>query len=191
MKGFSFRQILVPALSLFLICLITTALLVGTNFLTKDQIAEQDKGKAESMRKIVLPDAVFFEQMEIDGVSDCYMGKDESGELVGYTFVTKQKGYSSVVTVMTGVSKDEQVKGVAILSQNETPGLGANAVKDSFQSQYKQKVPENGFSVVKNKKAGDGEIEAMTGATISSKAVTDAVNQALFSYKAVLESKGD
>ena len=191
MKRFSLRQILVPALSLFLICLITTALLVGTNFLTKDQIAKQDKEKAENTRKVVLPDAAFFEQMEVDGVSECCVGKDENGEIVGYTFVTKQKGYSSTITVMTGVSKDEQVKGVAILSQNETPGLGANAVKDSFQSQYKQKVPGDGFSVVKNKKAGDGEIEAMTGATVSSKAVTDAVNQALFSYRAVLESKGD
>ena len=73
-----------------------------------------------------------------------------------------------------------------LLSQEETPGLGANAAKEEFRQQYQQAVPQNGFEVVKST-PGDGQIEAMTGATISSDAVTDAVNLAVSAYQTIQE----
>ena len=75
---------------------------------------------------------------------------------------------------------------MVILEQDETPGLGANAEKESFRDQFKQAVPENGFSVTKST-AGEGEISAMTGATITTAAVTNAVNDAIAQYHEIKE----
>ena len=168
------KDILKPALILFVICLVVTALLAGTNLLTKDKIAEQSALEAEQSRKVVLSDADSFE--EADGY---YIGK-ANNETVGYVFQT-------AVKVMTGISADGQITGIVILEHSETPGLGANAEKASFTDQFKQTAPEKGITLVKNKAPSDGEIEAMTGASITSRAVTNAVNEAITKYNTVKE----
>ena len=175
------KDILKPALILFVICLVVTALLAGTNLLTKDKIAEQSALEAEQSRKVVLSDADSFE--EADGY---YIGK-ANNETVGYVFQTEAKGYGGAVKVMTGISADGQITGVVILEHSETPGLGANAEKASFTYQFKQTSPEKGITLVKNKAPSDGEIEAMTGASITSRAVTNAVNEAITKYNTVKE----
>ena len=129
------KDILKPALILFVICLVVTALLAGTNLLTKDKIAEQSALEAEQSRKVVLSDADSFE--EADGY---YIGK-ANNETVGYVFQTEAKGYGGAVKVMTGISADGQITGVVILEHSETPGLGANAEKASFTEQFKQTAP--------------------------------------------------
>ena len=151
------KDILKPALILFVICLVVTALLAGTNLLTKDKIAEQSALEAEQSRKVVLSDADSFE--EADGY---YIGK-ANNETVGYVFQTEAKGYGGAVKVMTG------------------------AEKASFTDQFKQTAPEKGITLVKNKAPSDGEIEAMTGASITSRAVTNAVNEAITKYNTVKE----
>ena len=161
--------------------LAVTALLAGTNLLTKDKIAEQSALEAEQSRKVVLSDADSFE--EADGY---YIGK-ANNETVGYVFQTEAKGYGGAVKVMTGISADGQITGVVILEHSETPGLGANAEKASFTDQFKQTAPEKGITLVKNKAPSDGEIEAMTGASITSRAVTNAVNEAITKYNTVKE----
>lgn len=173
------KSILKPALTLFIICLVVTALLAGTNLLTKDKIAEQAEITAQESRKIVLSDAESFE--ENDGF---YTGL-KGGEVVGYVFETEAKGYGGTVKVMTGISAEGSITGVVILEHDETPGLGANAEKTSFTEQYKQAVPEGGVELVKNKEAGEGQVEALTGATITSRAVTSAVNAAIEQYNTV------
>ena len=83
---------------------------------------------------------------------------------------------------MTGISGEGAITGVVILSHEETPGLGANAEKAEFLDQYLQSAPEGGLSVIKYQTPGEGQIEAITGATITSTAVTNAVNQAIEQY---------
>ncbi len=168
-----------PAFTLFVICLVVTALLAGTNLLTKDQIAKQAQITAEESRRVVLSEAESFEKS--DG---CYIGTS-GGETVGYVFETEAKGYGGTVQVMTGIDMQGSITGVVILSHSETPGLGANAERASFTDQYKQTVPENGITLVKNKAPAAGEVEALTGATITSRAVTDAVNAAITQYNAM------
>ena len=110
--------------------------------------------------------------------------------MAGYVITTEAKGYGGTIEVMTGITADGSVSGVVLLSQNETPGLGANATKESFTEQYQQAVPESGFEVIKSGAAADGQIQAMTGATITSRAVTDAVNLAVEKYQ-TLEKGGN
>lgn len=171
------KDLIKPALILFLICLITASALVGTNILTSKKIEQENIENAEKIRLEVLPDAYSFEDM-----GDYVEGIDYYGKVIGYVFTTGAKGYSGTVKVMTGVSSSGTISGVAILEHNETVGLGANTAKKEFLSQYNQKIPQNGFSVTKTSPA-DGEISAVTGATISSKAVTKAVNEAVDMYK--------
>lgn len=180
------KAVVKPAVSLFLICLVVTALLAGVNLLTADRIVALSVQKAEDSQKVVLPEAASFETVDEDTVK----GLDGSGELAGYVITTEAKGYGGTVEVMTGITADGSVSGVVLLSQNETPGLGANAAKDSFREQYQQAVPESGFEVIKPGAAADGQIQAMTGATITSQAVTDAVNQAVAKYQ-TLEKGGN
>ena len=171
--------VLKPALTLFVICLVVTALLAGTNLLTKDRIAEQARITAEQSRRVVLSEAEAFEESQ-----DYYIGTS-GGETVGYVFETEAKGYGGTVKVMTGIDVEGNITGVVILSHSETPGLGANADRASFTDQYKQAAPEGGITLVKTKAPAEGEVEALTGATITSRAVTDAVNAAIEQYNAV------
>mgnify|MGYP001154857752 CR=1 FL=1 len=175
------KAVLKPAVSLFLICLIVTALLAGVNMLTADRIAALAVQTAEDSQKVVLPNAASFEEVDEDTVK----GLDGSGQLAGYVITTEAKGYGGTVQVMTGIDTAGSITGVVILSHEETPGLGANAERASFTDQYKQAVPENGITLVKNKTPEAGEVEALTGATITSRAVTDAVNAAIEQYNAI------
>lgn len=182
------KDILKPALILFLICAVASAALAGTNLLTKDKIEEQNRIQAETARQTVLPNASSFEKIEPDGgffdpaVTECFAGKN-GDSVVGYVFTTTAKSYGGDIQVMTGISEEDgTVSGVALLSINDTPGLGMNAQKESFRDQYKQAVPANGFAVIKNAAPTEGEVEAMTGATITTNGVTDAVNKAVAQY---------
>lgn len=188
---FEAKEVFRPAIMLCVICLVVTALLAGTNLMTKDIIAQQTLAAEEASRKVVLPDAESFEEKSIsaqDGEVSYYEAISSNGETVGWVFVTSAKGYGGDVSVMTGINTDGYVNGVVILSQNETPGLGANATNESFRSQYQQAAPESGFSVIKSGAPTDGQISALTGATITSNAVTDAVNEAISVYQTVKEA---
>lgn len=181
------KEVLKPTAILFVICVVVSAALAGTNLLTRDRIAQAQAQKAEESRMIVLPGAESFE--ERDGH---YAGLDGGGNTVGYVFETEGKGYGGSVNVMTGISAEGSITGVVILSHGETPGLGANAEKESFREQYKQPVADlaNGISVVKFQAPKEGEIQAMTGATITSTAVTNAVNSAIEQYQSAYASEG-
>lgn len=180
------KEVLKPAAILFVICVLVSAALAGTNLLTRDRIAEAQAKKAEESRMVVLPGAESFEER-----NGHYAGM-AGGQPVGYVFETEGKGYGGTVKVMTGISAEGEITGVIVLEHGETPGLGANAEKADFRDQYKQPVANNvgGIRVVKYQTPGEGEIEAMTGATITSTAVTNAVNQAILAYQDAYQSEG-
>lgn len=177
------KEILAPTAVLVIICVIVSAALAGTNMLTKDKIAEQQALNAEASRKLVLSAAEAFE--EKDG--GAYFEGITNNKTVGYVFETSAKGYGGDINVMTGISTEGEITGVVILNHSETPGLGANATKEDFREQYKQPVPENGITIVKYQTPKQGEIEAMTGATITSTAVTNAVNSAVEQYNEIVK----
>ncbi|MFQ7748735.1 MAG: RnfABCDGE type electron transport complex subunit G [Eubacteriales bacterium] len=155
--------------------------MAGTNLLTKEKIAEQQALKAEESRRIVLDSADSFEAQD----NGEYYAGIKDGQTVGYVFETESKGYGGTVRVMTGISSEGEITGVVVLSHSETPGLGANAEKEDFRNQYKQAAPESGIEIVKYQTPAEGQIEAMTGATITTKAVTQAVNQAVEKFYTV------
>ena len=183
MKNSKAKEIIVPAVSLFLICVVVTALLALTNAVTAPKIDALAVETQEASKKQVLSSADSFseeKQVEKDGVSYTYYdGLASDGSVVGYVFVTSAKGYGGDISVMVGVLGDGTVAGGNILSINETAGLGMNAKNQSFLDQFLGKSGEIG--VAKNNPS-DTEIQALTGATITSSAMATAVNTALSLY---------
>jgi len=185
MKKVSAKEIIVPAVSLFIICLVVTALLAVTNKITAPKIEQLAIETQNNTKKVVLSDAASFSDektVEKDGAQYTYYeGLSEADETVGYVFLTSAKGYGGDIDIMVGIDTTGSVKGVAILSISETAGLGMNAKNESFLNQFKDKNSQ--ISVIKTGEPKDNEIQALTGATITSNAVTSAVNTALELYK--------
>ncbi len=178
MNGKDVKSILFTALSLFLICAVAAAALAYVNSVTAPTIAANSAAAADKARSEVLSAADSFEEKTAPGGAVYYVGK--SGEdAVGYVFTTSAKGYGGDVEIMTGIDAEGKITGISILTINETPGLGMNAKKDSFREQYVGKSGE--LAVNKD----GGEIVAITSATVTSRAVTKAVNQALALYESV------
>ena len=188
------KEVIKPAAILFVICVAVSAALAGTNLLTADRIARAAAQKAEESRMVVLPEAEAFQEKEgEDGTHYIGLTKEApEGVVVGYVFETESKGYGGTVKVMTGINTEGNITGVIVLSHSETPGLGANAEKETFRDQYQQPVANltGGIQVVKFQAPAEGEIQAMTGATITSTAVTNAVNLAIEQYQNAYASEG-
>lgn len=176
------KMILKTALSLFLICAVSAGILGAVNLITEPLITANAAKAADEARAQVLP-ADSFEKMETADGKEYYKGTSDG--TAGYVFTTSGSGYGGAVEVMTGIDTEGRVTGIKLLTINETPGLGMNAKKDKFLNQYPGQQGQ--LTVVKNKTPEDGEILAITSATITSKAVTSAVNEALALYEEVKE----
>ena len=186
MKKFNLKEVLVPTVSLFIISAIVTLLLAVTNSVTKPKI-EQLQIETENKTKVaVLSDAKEFSDamtVSLDGVDYTYYeGYGEEKEIAGYVFTTSAKGYGGDIVTMVGVLNDGTVSGMDFLSISETAGLGMNADADEFKNQY---VGKSGEIAVNKNAPSENEIQALTGATITSKAVTNAVNIALNLFEEV------
>jgi electron transport complex protein RnfG len=196
------KHILKPALSLFIIAAVVTALLGIVHTLTLDPIDKKNKAAQEKAQKEVLPQAGDFRKI-IPGegapsgassgasrgtgnIVSIFEGLSE-GVTVGYVIELDPAGYSGKIRMMVGISKtDNKITGMRILRHTETPGLGARAVHEKFYRQYdgKQLVP---LKIVKASpgNAGADEIEVITGSTITTRAITNAVNEAIQWYNGV------
>ncbi len=172
----SLKEYLVPTVTLFVICLVATVLLGLTNSVTEPIIEKLAIETEIKSRQIVFADAVSFgEETEVNGAK-VVAALDENDEIIGHVVVNTAKGYGGDISVMTGVDADGKVTGVNILSHAETAGLGAKAAEQSFRDRFIGLV--QGITVSKDK-AGENSIDAITGATITSRAMTEAVNAAI------------
>ena len=190
MKKFSPKEILMPTIVLFVICVVASALLGGTNMITKDKIASiAAEAKAEAMQT-VMEDAVSFgEEVQVSDTTAYSEALDAQDNAIGYAFTVTENGYGGEIKIMVGVNTDGTVRKLAVLSaDNETPGLGLNIKKESFLDQFTGKT--NGITVNKNTPSGN-EIQALTSATISSSAVTRAVNAALDCFETQIKGGAD
>ena len=174
------KNILRYALILFIITAVSAALLAGINMLTKDKISENALLAENEALGEVMAQAKEFESLDEAsaigyGAKAIYIAKDEAGIEIGYCVKMAQNGYGGEIVSIIGVSQDGLVSGVSIISHSETPGLGAKLVGENFKGQF---VGKGKVSVVKAG-AKEGEINAISGATISSKALTSSVNAAV------------
>ncbi|MBC3898277.1 RnfABCDGE type electron transport complex subunit G [Acetobacterium malicum] len=185
-------------LILFVISAVAACALALTNYVTAGTIEEMNIQANTVARQEVLPDATDFEEVPVEDVAkiaeeinmetpeellEVYIGTN-NGEVVGYTVKTgPTSGYSGEVQVLTGISSDGVISGITIIKHNETPGLGALATGE-WNDQFTGKSATEELVVVKGTaKEGSNEIQAITGSTITSRAVTEGVNTSIQVYQ--------
>lgn len=184
------------ALTLFVITLVAGFILGWVYDITKDRIAEQERLTEQASYQSVFPAATSFEEQdaslltsanEAQAASDAfgsvtldgYVQAADDSDVLGYVVkVTSHEGYGGDISMSVGIDKDGLITGIEILSISETAGLGMNAQKETFRSQYIGKAVDS-FVVTKNGAANDNEIDALSAATITSTAFTNAVNASL------------
>lgn len=197
------NKIIKNAIILTIITLVAGTALGVVYEVTKDPIAAaQEKAKQEAY-KAVFAEASSFEEyadfdvdeaakviaeagMEANVVDEVAIAEDASGEVIGYVVtVTNKEGYGGEIQISTGIDVNGTVKGISILSISETAGLGMRAKEEDFQKQFREKTVEQ-FEYTKSGASADNQIDALSGATITTSAVTSNVNAALTYYQNVL-----
>ena len=180
---------------------VVSGLLLGVVYgITKEPIAEAQENTKQEAYRSVLSDASSFETMEdfdaadaasileengysSDEITEVAEGIDDSGETVGYVVnVMSHEAYDGDLEVSVGIAADGTVKGIEMLSIGETAGLGMKADEAEFKDQFKDKNVEK-FTYTKSGESGDDKIDAISGATITTNAVTNAVDSALVYFQ--------
>lgn len=175
------KEYVKPSAVLLGICLAVSLALAAANLVTKDRIASlNEQAKLDALAS-VCPNASFEPK---EGEIPHYLAIGQDGKPAALIFNKTAKGYGGTVEVMVAVWKNE-VQGVAIVDvSSETVGLGQKASESEFYGQYVGKSAPVG---VNKTAASDTEIKAITGATITSKAITEAVNAALNDYQTLTD----
>lgn len=162
---------------LSVICLIAAGLLSAVNSLTKGRIIAQAIAEEEASLKEVISKDACFEAVKEGTEIIYYKARDKEGKLVGVAFKASARGYSSAVETMVGMLTDGTINAIKILNQNETPGLGARISEPAFTGQFNRIQSED-----------LGGIQAITGATISSRAVIDSVKEKAIKIKELIKN---
>ena len=184
------KDFLKLTVSLTMTCLIAAGALAVIFIITKEPIAKQHKLDTLKAIKLALPsydnDPIQDKKtVTVDGESTIfYIGKKD-GKITGVACETSGEGYAGMISIMVGINPEAAITGIEILSNQETPGLGTRIKGDTFRKQFTGKSFTNS-KLVKGELAvskDGGDITAITGATISSRGVTMAVNNALDIFK--------
>lgn len=194
-------SIVKDTISITVITLVAGLALGVVQDITAGPIAKQQEKAKQEAYKAVFEDADSFETYDLASVSEDLAGilsdngygaerideimtaKDASGETLGYAFtVTTSEGYGGDIQFAMGVQNDGTMNGISILSISETAGLGMKADTDDFKNQFKDKNVKK-FKYTKTGAASDEEIDALSGATITTNAMTNGVNAGLCAFQ--------
>ena len=166
-----------PIVVLGLICVIVTGALAATNSVTAPIIEEATRLAQETARQELLPEAEGFEKIEgidVANVSDVYAATNG----VGYVVTSSSKGYGGTMTVMVSFTPEGTIKQIKVTEQAETQGIGSKVAGDaSFWERY--------AGLEAKPLVLDQDVDRLSGATISSRALTAAVNSAIDAYNAI------
>ncbi len=154
---------------LTVVCLVSAFLLYGVNKLTTGRIEKEKKKEEKTSLHYVLPQATEFKKEKV-GEKIVEIGYAE-GKKIGEIWTIITRGYSSSIKMKVGLNNKGKITGIKVLEERETPGLGAKIKEKGFLSQFIGKIPSS-ISL-----KSEGKIEGITGATISSKAVVEAIRK--------------
>lgn len=179
------RDMQKATITLLVICFCTALSLAFVNSLTKDTIKQRANQDEEEKRRQVMHAANNFSELagwqeqDASGLIREVHAAYDGSKLVGYVFSAVPKGYAGEMKITVGIDAAQKVTGVSIGENKETPGLGTKAAEPGFIGQYLGKDRQKALQVVKRPPSAGNEIQAISGATITSKAVTSAVQAAL------------
>ncbi len=188
LKREDLKEILRVGVILFAITALSALVLATVNSVTAPVIAANNEKKQAEAMGVVMSLATEFEQIQNEPTDDKYFGnvykaKNEAGEVIGYVALVSPNGYGGEISMVVGVNPDLTVSGIDVISHSETAGLGAKCDTEEFKAQFAGKT--QGVEVIKNG-ASENSIDAISSATITSKAVTSGVNAALETVKLIV-----
>jgi electron transport complex protein RnfG len=164
---------------LTLVVLISVSLLLWINTYTSVVVEAQRQARIKSILESIFPELTRFE--ESGEIFNVY----KDNRIIGYTFIATGRGYGGRISVLVGINPDYNIEGMEVLSHTETPGLGNKIADEPFTEQFLG-LGVDGIALSRD----GGEIDAITGATISSRAVTTAVQERMFEIIGILSGEG-
>lgn len=170
-----------PVIFITIVVFISIGLLAMTNAITEEKREWQKEQAITNTLQNMFPDMTEFSLEE-----DVYLILDE-GQTIGYAYLALGKGYGGSINILVGLEDKDTIKGIDIIEHIESPGLGAKITEDEYRNQY------NNLEIIESTMKFDGgQIDAITGATISSRAVADAVKEtALEKVNEIFGNGGD
>lgn len=169
----TFRLVLV----LFVVCCFSAVSLSFLYVKTQPKIESNKIAKELKLKRLVVPTAENFVMKSLNGIEieECF---DTNKNVVGILVKNSCKGYAGNIEYLVGIKIEipPKILNIKILSHKETPGLGANVTKEKFLSQFVDKTPQE---ILLKKDDVNGKIDSITGATITSRAITDSLNKLL------------
>ena len=173
------KDMLKTGLFLFAVAAISGTLLAYSESLTAPVIKQNQLNAEIEAQNNVLPSFTFSESTTtINGKSINYkVGFDKKGNVTGAVFKVSPKGFGGIINTMVGVNPEGKVINYKILSLSETPGLGSKLTSEKFTNGMKTLLSTNNSPVFKVKKDG-GDVDAVTAATISSRAFCSGIEEA-------------
>lgn len=172
-------------LCLFVICIVCSTLLAVVYAVTAAPIQAAAEAKTNAAIAQVVPafeGAPEEATVEVDGTEYTYYTVSDNSGVAGYAIISSGSGFSGPVQVMVGFYPDGKIYNTSVLSQAETPGLGAKCIEPAFRDQFKEFDPAvKKLSVVKD----GGDVNAITASTITSRAFCDALSKAVAAFDAI------
>lgn len=199
------KEILSNSIKLCLITLISGLLLGMVYEITKTPRADQEEKTKQEAYKKVFKNADSFDDFDYEEkdlkkylkdhdcssgaeINDIVTAKDKSGNEIGYVVtVTDKEGYGGDIKFTFGIQKDGTINGISFLSISETAGVGMKAKESKFKKQFEGRNVEK-ITYTKTGAKDDTQIDAISGATITTNAVTNGVNAGIMTYKFITES---
>ena len=177
----SLFDVIKPGIMLGVIALCVTLLLAVAHEMTKEPINQTRMDRINSSLSLLFPEADNFEQLSDESDDSDLYTASRSGQPAGLCILIQTTGYSDEIYMMVGFDNDGNILGTTITEMSETPGLGTLAREDKFLNQYIGKTPP--LALTKN----GGQIVAVSGATVTSAAVTQGINDASAIVQAYLK----
>ena len=183
------KQIIKNTLVLLVITLVAGVSLACVHEVTKDPIKNAEEQAKNQAYAAVMPEAESFGELDANisnftfdssvSLEEIKCAYDASGNKIGWVMsLVSSSGYGGDISIALGVKSDGTLSAMTVVSMSETAGLGAKCTSDAFTSQFSGIKAEK-IEYVKDGKDADNEIDAISGATITTRAVTDAVNEGL------------
>lgn len=174
----TFSDIIKPVLVLTCICLVVSLLLAYINMVTSPIISEAEQKAEQEAMVEVLSEADSFKPIEIDGLPERVTAVYRAENGSGYVFMLTTKGYGGDMKLICAIKSDGTIEACKTLSHSETSGLGSKTAEDAYRNQYSGKNADT-----------LSEVDAISGATISSTAYKSAIEDAFAAYEMIKEAE--
>ena len=171
------------------VCLVCAFLLSFVYGLAHEKITLNAKKRVEEAISILSPEAKDIEKVTVEN-EEIYKLFNTKGNLIAYAFLAQGRGYQGKIKMLVvSDSSLERLKGIEVVESLETPGLGAKIQETPFKKQFKDLNVKKEMICVKGEAEEEGQIKAITGATVSSRAVVNILNKRLKEIRKLIKNR--